>query len=489
MLAYNIKRSNIKNNIFIPKYYDPNLYQDLKNLNDTHDLLQVGNLIDSSAITVQTGHEIGKMAYGTGNIPFVRTSDINNWEIKAIPKQGISEDLYQLYKHKEDVHPGDILMVRDGSYLIGTNCIISPLDIPMVFQSHILKFRILDEGKIHPYLFFLIMNCSLVQRQIRNLQFTADIIDTLGNRYREIIIPVPKNDSVKKELIDNFSVAFNTRIKFKAAIKQMPLLIEKILETNSINPIDVFFSKTVDELLSEIIQDTTTLEFGEFSSFTVKHSQIKEGIFLPKYYDPSIRDTLEKLSSNCILISIQDLVNKGTISLSTGDEIGKQAYGTGEIPFIRTSDFSNWEIKADPKQGISEEIYLKYSEKEDVQKGDILLVRDGSYLIGTSCMVTESDSKMLYCGGLIKIRVNPNDMIDEYLLLGLLNSYIVKRQIRTKQFTRDVIDTLGQRLKEVVVPIPKSPTLRNAISNVVNLVVNNRIQARDTIQALAEKVI
>lgn len=489
MLAYKIKRSSIKNNIFIPKYYDPDLYQSLKNLNDSHDLLQIGELIDSSAITVQTGHEIGKMAYGTGNIPFVRTSDISNWEIKAVPKQGISEELFQLYKEKEDVHPGDILMVRDGSYLIGTNCIISPLDIPMVFQSHILKFRILDENKIHPFLFFLVLNCSLVQRQIRNLQFTADIIDTLGSRYREIILPIPRDNSIKKELIDNFSVAFDTRIKFKAAIKQMPLLIEKVLETNSIKPIDDFFGKSVDELLSEIVQDTTTLEFGDFSFFTVKHSQIKDGIFLPKYYDPSIKETLESLSSNCFLISIQELMTKGTILLSTGDEIGKQAYGTGDIPFIRTSDFSNWEIKADPKQGISEEIYLQYAEKEDVQKGDILLVRDGSYLIGTSCMVMESDSKMLYCGGLIKIRVNHNDMIDNYLLLGLLNSYIVKRQIRTKQFTRDVIDTIGQRLKEVVIPIPKSPKLREAISNVVNLVVNSRIQARDTIQALAEKVI
>lgn len=32
------------------------------------------------------------------------------------------------------------------------------------------------------------------------------------------------------------------------------------------------------------------------------------------------------------------------------------AYGTGNIPFIRTSDISNWEIKADFKHGVSEEI-------------------------------------------------------------------------------------------------------------------------------------
>ncbi|MEN8133097.1 MAG: hypothetical protein ABFS45_23550, partial [Pseudomonadota bacterium] len=52
-------------------------------------------------------------------------------------------------------------------------------------------------------------------------------------------------------------------------------------------------------------------------------------------------------------------------------------YGTGTIPFIRTSDFSNWEIKHDPKQGVSEEIYEQYAESQNVKEGDILLVRDG----------------------------------------------------------------------------------------------------------------
>ena len=98
-------------------------------------------------------------------------------------------------------------------------------------------------------------------------------------------------------------------------------------------------------------------------------------------------------------------------------------------------------------------------------------------------------SKMLYCGGLIKIRALKKEIVDEYLLLGLLNSYIVKRQIRTKQFTRDVIDTLGQRLKEVIIPIPNSEELKKVISEKVHTIVHNRIQARDIIQALSDRIV
>lgn len=84
--------------------------------------------------------------------------------------------------------------------------------------------------------------------------------------------------------------------------------------------------------------------------------------------------------------------------------------------------------------------------------------------------------------------MHQNDLLDEYLMLGLLNSYIVKRQIRTKQFTRDVIDTLGQRLKEVIIPIPNTPELRSAISIEIKKIVRNRISARDTILLLASEL-
>ena len=210
---------------------------------------------------------------------------------------------------------------------------------------------------------------------------------------------------------------------------------------------------------------------------------------MPKYYDPSIKLILDGLKKNCDLVSVEELIKKKIISLSTGDEIGKMAYGTGDIPFVRTSDFSNWEIKTDAKQGVSQEIYDEYAEGEDVQPEDILLVRDGTYLVGTSCIITDSDRKMLYCGGLIKIRCLNKDSLNPYLLLGLLNSYIVKRQIRTKQFTRDVIDTLGQRLREVIIPIPKSSALREDISREIHTIINNRIDARDTILDLSSKIV
>ena len=57
------------------------------------------------------------------------------------------------------------------------------------------------------------------------------------------------------------------------------------------------------------------------------------------------------------IVKIRDLVDNGVLSVSTGDEVGKLAYGTGEIPFVRTSDISTWEIKVDPKHRVGRDIY------------------------------------------------------------------------------------------------------------------------------------
>ena len=192
----------IVNRIYIPKYYDPTIEPDLTSLNPTHSLTTLGELVAQGHFSVSTGNEIGKMLYGTGDIPFVRTSDISNWEIKTVPKQGVSEEVYRKYASKQDVRADDILLVRDGTYLIGTNCLVSFLDNKFVYQSHILKIRVEASSPVPPQLLFLALNSGIVQRQIRNKQFTADTIDTMGDRYKEVVIAIPRSKARQRGLVD-----------------------------------------------------------------------------------------------------------------------------------------------------------------------------------------------------------------------------------------------------------------------------------------------
>lgn len=488
MITFWTASDKITNDIFLPKYYNPEIAKELKRLSTSHDCVSIQELINKEIISCSTGDEIGKGAYGTGDIPFVRTSDISNWEIISIPKQGVSREIYDKYAPKQDVKPGDILFVRDGTYLIGNNCFITEIDKDLLYQSHILKIRVNKPQVIEPEILFLLFNSSIVQKQIRAFQFTADIIDTLGQRFNEIVLPIPKNASTIKALVSKAKDALTKREKGKAFIKQCPKIIEQVLLNNSAQPITDFLELSLKDMADILATETITSEFAGFEYAWIEPEKIVDNIYLPKYYDLGITQEIKQLSKTCSLLSMKELVEDEVLEYYTGDEIGKMAYGTGDIPFIRTSDFANWEIKHNPKQGVSREIYEQYKDKEDVRENDIFMVRDGTYLVGSSCLVTGVDAKCLFCGGLYKIRIKKLASLDPFLMLGLLNSYIVKRQIRTKQFTRDVIDTIGKRLEEVIIPIPKSPAIREIISSTIHSIINSRISERENISKLSKQI-
>lgn len=214
--------------------------------------------------------------------------------------------------------------------------------------------------------------------------------------------------------------------------------------------------------------------------FTIDKDKISQGVLCPRYYDPQAQEELHGLDKTHSLLKFSDLLKEGVFNLTTGDEIGKLAYGTGTIPFIRTSDISNWELKADPKHGVSMDIYNGLKNKQDVQTGDILMVKDGTYLIGTCAIISEADREILYQSHLYKIRVNENKYgLDSHLLLAILTSTVVQKQIRSKQFTQDIIDSLGERINELILPVPRSRESRQRISDLVEKAVIKRIEARE----------
>lgn len=227
------------------------------------------------------------------------------------------------------------------------------------------------------------------------------------------------------------------------------------------------------------LMTTGKLRRPDHRGFSLRSDEVIDGILVPKYYDPELEAYLKSLSKTHELVRIGDLVDAKIISIDNGTEVGKMAYGTGKIPFIRTSDLSNWEIKADFKHGVSAGIYHANAQDCDVKAGDIFMVKDGTYLVGSSAIVTESDLPMLFQSHLYRIRVEKPKELDVWLLFAALNSPVVRRQVRSKQFTQDIIDTVGKRVLELVVPFPHDETLRKSIAREVKKTVETRVALRN----------
>ncbi|MFX1375708.1 MAG: N-6 DNA methylase [Promethearchaeota archaeon] len=228
--------------------------------------------------------------------------------------------------------------------------------------------------------------------------------------------------------------------------------------------------------------------------FKIHFNQLKNKIFIPSYYT-GVEKTLEKLRNNekFELLSIRELAEKKILYtnkggyLPRGDEIGSHLYGLGNIPFIRTSEINNWEINLDSYKKTSEEVYNQYRERQNIEVGDILLVKDGGpNLIGKTAYITELDKKIIIQSHIFQLKtLRNNEYIDSYLLLYLLNLEIVQKQIQAITFVQGTIATIGNRIMEIIIPVPSDFDKRKQISDYIKNLIKEKKDIRKKIGDLS----
>jgi type I restriction enzyme M protein len=189
-----------------------------------------------------------------------------------------------------------------------------------------------------------------------------------------------------------------------------------------------------------------------------QYTEITNPYYLcPRYYDQApIRElTQEAARLGANLISIKEMVKRGYLDIRKGHEVGAEAYGTGDVPFIRTSDISNYEVSIDPTRSVSEEIYERFKDQQRLKPNDILMVCDGRYRIGRTAILHEHNYRCVVQSHIKIISVAPNSPIDGVELLYLLNLPMVQHQIRNLVFIQSTLGSLGKRLGEILIPLPQ----------------------------------
>ena len=151
-------------------------------------------LVSSKILSIRTGHEPGSDTYGTGNIPFIRTSDIANLELSADPTKGVSEDVYSKFAIQQRLKPNDILMVVDGRYRIGATALVTANNYRCLIQSHFRILSILDPTSLSCFELLFALNLPSVRLRVRNLVFVQSTLGTLGKRLLELRIPILSGD-------------------------------------------------------------------------------------------------------------------------------------------------------------------------------------------------------------------------------------------------------------------------------------------------------
>ena len=198
---------------FVPRYYDNAIETDLNTLalDIKGEITTIGKLVRQGVISINKGHEVGSDAYGTGDIPFVRTSDISNLEINPNSEKGISDEIYERYATVQRLEDGDILLVVDGRYRIGRSAILTKENVQCVVQSHLRIIKVLKQDIINPYELLFILNTEPILHQMRNLVFIQSTLGSIGKRLMELRIVIPNKTADWVKQVSRFEEIITTR--------------------------------------------------------------------------------------------------------------------------------------------------------------------------------------------------------------------------------------------------------------------------------------
>jgi type I restriction enzyme M protein len=219
-LGFTVAASEIRDHVYIPENYAPEVKWEIGRIRDggTHELVSFGGLVERGVIQVKRGNEIGSRHYGGGNIPFIRTTDIANWEIKLDALKSVSEEVYLKYKKRQDIQENDILFVNDGTFLIGRCGMVSQNDVRAVFQSHLKKIRVLDKNELDPFYLFYLLNTRLAQTQVKMKTFVQATLSTLGDRIMEIELPFHTDAKTREKTAREVREIIGEKAKLRARI-------------------------------------------------------------------------------------------------------------------------------------------------------------------------------------------------------------------------------------------------------------------------------
>lgn len=223
-------------------------------------------------------------------------------------------------------------------------------------------------------------------------------------------------------------------------------------------------------------------------TFMVPWSQIVESSnWIPAYH----RELVNRPNppAGQYWVRFGDLVEQKIIEAWDGHgSPSSQEKGKGTIPYIRVKDIVNWEMYRNPIDGVREEEYIRLTRnKETPQEGDIIFVKRGSYRIGTVAMASARDAKVLLTRELVTFRILKQSNkygITPHYLLALLSSDAVQSQIPSKVFVDTTLPTIGDRWKDLLLPIHSDKSKIISISKRVKSVIDKKWEAQNMIDTL-----
>jgi len=207
--------------LWTPKYSYPLYVNTLKAIKQKWQTVSIGEIA-----TIKKGDEVGSENYNSYldkkdfDVPFIRTSDLVNYEVDQFPDFYIPKEIYE--ELNQDVKAGDVLFTKDGK--IGMTAMITESD-KVIIASGLSRLRLKNEAKkynLTPEYLFLVLSLKETGSYpaLRRTVTASTIPHLREERLKEIEIPILDKESVS-EITKLVKEAFKLKDEKKKLIEEV----------------------------------------------------------------------------------------------------------------------------------------------------------------------------------------------------------------------------------------------------------------------------
>jgi type I restriction enzyme M protein len=196
--------------VLVPTYYDERHNRLIHKLLKDEGLQSttLGELIDAGSITVRGGHGSPGNDQRTGHIPYVKVSDIRGVRININPTNLVSESVARRFWRgaSSGLLAWDLITPNRASSNIGEFAILLPGEEEIVVTKEVFVLRVADARLFDHFYLLWALSLKAVREQWRRVALMQTNREDCGDRYREVLIPKPKD----KAWADKASAAFRS---------------------------------------------------------------------------------------------------------------------------------------------------------------------------------------------------------------------------------------------------------------------------------------
>ena len=183
--------------------------------------------------------------------------------------------------------------------------------------------------------------------------------------------------------------------------------------------------------------------------FLIKRSEL-DGRYDPKYIEPLRLEFYTKLRNSKNVVKLKEIIKEGSYGvLPPGDSYNVNL----PIKFIRAT-----ELKEDLKIDFENVYFVErkyYTKRAAIKQHDILLAVKGATIAGNKCVsfVSENVGECIVNGSIFRMQIN--EKANPLYVAYLLNSDLLKRQMKFNLVANNAVDYLDKSLiYNLLIPLP-----------------------------------